>query len=331
MSKVITCKNYRRFGVEIELNTTTDIIKDKHSVPDGADIVASLIQSVCDDPVTLNGWLHVNNNNGWIIKPDSTCGIEINSPVMKGGFDLLKLCKIVEALSQHKGIKADNRCSFHVHVNMEDLSYREIGTILAWWIKCEGVFFDSIKSSRKCHRHTQLIGMSDCFNHNIRYNSTDIIDLLSDVKYHSANAYHMRQNRRKSVEFRIAGNEFCLNPIFVKNWVRLLLHFVDMSLNKGFPKPYKSNDPWTGLLWLNPKEVFQFLNFDQNDISQGLKQVKSWFLDQLRRNVNQPNIGIWQAGFRSYASKEIRELLKYENDLSDEENHTLLYSKDYLL
>jgi len=333
MGKLNTCEFYRRFGVEIELNTTTNIIKDKKHVPDGSEVVAEIIRKVCNDYIALNGWLHVNNNDSWIIKPDSTCGIEINSPILKGGFDLAKLCKVVENLAKHPEIRADERCSFHVHVNLEDLDEQQIGAVLAWWIKCEAVFFDSVPLQRKCHRHAQLIGMCDRFeSHIANYPADYIIDALSDVKYHSANVYHMRQKRRKSAEFRIAGNEFCLNPIFVKNWIRLLLHFVECGLERGMPPRVRQGDPWTGLFWLSPKEVFQFLKFNDNNlISPGLKQTKHWFLKQLRRNVTQSGIGFWQSALREPAIKEISEMVVAEEPVTDQDQDTLLYSKEFFL
>lgn len=323
MSKIITCENYRRFGVEIELNTTTNIIKPKHLVPDGSDVVAGIIRKTCKDEVFLNGWLHVNNNESWIIKPDSTCGIEINSPILKGGYDLAKLCRVVQGINEHPNLSADERCSFHVHVNMEDCSSRQIGAALAWWVKAEGVFFDAIPMQRKCHRHVQLIGMSDSFRPNYEYDHTQVIEKLSDVKYHSANCYHMVQNRRRSIEFRTAGHEYCLNPIFAKQWIRLLLHFVDRAINIGMPH---------NLNWLSTQEFFSMLLFTQSNLSPGMKQVKIWFLKQLRRHTMDGGYGLWSPGLRRTSMDQVRDLCAKEPDLDvNHSQDTLLYSKDFFL
>lgn len=327
------CKFHRRFGAETELNTTTGKIQDKNIIPDGSDLVGSLIRKVCRDNITLQGWQHINNNKGWVIKPDSTCGIEVNTPILKGGYDLLKLCKVTEEFKNHPKITADERCSFHVHVNYQDLTANQIGTILAWWVKCEGVLFDSIPAKRKIHRHTQLIGMSDAVYLTQRVTPESLIDVLSDVKYHSANVYHMRQKRRQSIEFRIAGNDHCLNPLYIKCWIRFLLHLSKRALKKGFPKNYKFGDPWTGLSWLNVKEVFDFLEFnDDSNLSLGMQQVKYWFIDRLKTNVNDANIGIWNNKLRKESDKQIREISKlHPNPFKNVSENTLLYSKDYLI
>lgn len=329
MNNNIIFNSYRRFGVEIELNTSTGIIREKEEIPDGSDIVASLIRNVCNDSVQLNGWLYVNNNKSWVIKPDSTCGIEINSPILKGVYDIAKLTKIVQNIQQNPIIQSDSRCSFHVHVNLEDLNDTQIATLMAWWIKCEGVFFDSIISSRKCHRHTQLIGMSNLFESHKNYSLDYILSSLSDVKYHSASLYHMRQKRRKSVEFRIAGHDFCTNPLAVKNWVRLLLHFVDIAAKMDFPSKYNKNDIWSGLLWLNPKEVFELLNFDKQNLSEGMKQVRHWFLNQLKMNANEASLGVWKAGSRNQSVREIRQLSILDDFVPPEDINIALFSDKY--
>lgn len=331
MNKIIT-ENYRRFGIEIELNTTTDIIRSKDEIPDGAPLVGSIIQKVAREPVELHGWHHTNNNNCWVIKPDGSCGMEICSPILKGCYDLTKLVKVVDVLSKTPHIQADQRCSFHVHVNMEDLSNYEIGTILAWWIKCEAVFFDSLPSYRRCSRHTQLIGMSELFHHDRNYKPDEIIEKLSVVKYHSVNAYHMRMKRRKSVEFRIAENAACLDPFFVKNWIRLLLHFVEM-MHQKMPKNYASGDPNSGLLWLNPKQVFRLLRFNSPQLSPGLKQTRDWFLQRLYNNIGQAarDNGLWQLGTRTVARQDVFELSRKFRIDPTQDRDTLLYSGELLI
>lgn len=326
MNKLIECKSYRRFGIEIELNTTTDVIKKGDQVPDGAEYVAGIIKQVCKDNVHLNGWLHVNDNTGWVIKPDSTCGIEINSPIMKGGYDLVKLLRVVQLLNENN-IKADHRCSFHVHVNLEDLTNLQIASVLAWWIKCEGVLFDLLPAKRKCNRHTQLIGLTDLFEHDQIYHYRNLISALGTVKYYSASVYHLRKERRRSIEFRIAGNEFCKDPIAVKNWIRFLLHFVEVAKEK-YPV-FDFKDQWSGLSWLDPKDVYQFLKFDSKCLSLGMQQTKQWFLNTLLKNASETNIGIWEPGFRNHAINQIETLHRKEYIENTDDINTQLYSEKY--
>jgi len=329
MNKIIV-DNYRRFGTEIELNTTTDVLKPKEEVPDGAPLVARLIRQVTNSKVELHGWHHTNNNNCWIIKPDGSCGMEICTPILKGAYDLTKLVRVVDVLSGEPTIKSDRRCSFHVHINLDDLKVSQIGSILAWWIKCEPVFFDFLPTYRRCSRHTQLIGMSDLFEHNRVYGPEDIIDRLSTVKYFSINTYHMRQKRRKSLEVRVADHTACLDPMFVKNWIRLILRFVEVS--KTMPKKTSTYSSYkSALAWLDPIEVFAHLGFDQTNLSDGMKQCRDWFLLKLSENAPLMTTGIWQPGTRDKALYEIKQMVrKYQPNFS-EDQETLLYSPKYML
>jgi hypothetical protein len=81
----------------------------------------------------------------------------------------------------------------------------------------------------------------------------------------------------------VVENEACLDPFFIKNWIRFLLHFVEVTKNLLLPHDYREGNPWSGLLWLNPKDVFKVLKFDEL-MSDGLRQMKDWFIGRIMRN-----------------------------------------------
>jgi hypothetical protein len=286
--------------------------------------------------VELQGWDHVHNNAYWVIKPDNSCGIEINSPILKGWRGLKKLLVLVEALRE-AGIRADQRCSLHLHVNIADLSVRQLATVIAYYIKCEHVFFDSVPAQRKSNRYCQLLGMTDLFQHNTLLTPEELIARVSAVKYYSMNTYHFFKgggfsndnHRKKTMEFRIAEGVACVNPMTVKCWTRLLLHFVETTSEKILPGRYRDGDPWTGLVWLSPKQVFHLLGFDQDDLSPGLKQVRSWFLKRLINNSYNTGLpGIWSNEGRSLVRVEYEELGRR---WLTEEDGDGLYDKKYIL
>lgn len=324
------CDLSRRFGVEIELNTTTGIIKSKEYVPDGGEEVARLIRRVVTEPVELHGWHYTNNNNCWVIKPDGSCGIEVCSPILKGAVDLAKLVKIVQHFRDDPRIQSDRRCSFHVHVNVEDLSNYQIASVLASWIKCEGVLYDSLPGYRKCSRHAQLIGMSNLVDHVDTPVVERLIEILSYTKYHSASTYHLRKGRRRSIEFRIAENSFCTNPLAVKNWIRFLLHFIACTKDRKLPKRYRPNDPWSGLVWLDLLRVWVLLGFNSKQLSPGLNQVRHWFLQRLLQNTCQTSLGIWEEGMRDHTWQQLQKLVSKVSRQTEANEATLLYSKELM-
>lgn len=344
MDRVLDCQNYRRFGVEIELNTSDGVIRKldryKGEIPLGADKVALIIKRTLNEHVEIQGWDYNYNNNLWIVKPDSSCGMEVCSPVLKGWIGLSKIVKIAEAFRK-KNIKSDKRCSLHVHVNISDLTKEQLASVIAWYIKCEHVFIDSVPSHRKINRYCQVIGMTDLFQENYNITIDELLNSVSKVKYYGLNAYHFMKgggfcpnnDRKKTIEFRIGENDMCLDGLDLKNWIRLLIHFVEVTKSRPLPEPYEKNNPWTGLLWLDPADVFRVLNFDE-PCSQGLLQVKNWFIKRILKNsLDNNSKGLWSPEVRIYARNN---LLKFLGKIDNEEHpstdrESLLFDKKYII
>ena len=157
-----------------------------------------------------------------------------------------------------------------------------LGIVMAYWIKCESVFLDSVPVNRKRNRYCQCIGLCDLFDHNTQYGPKDIVRSLGQQKYYTVNTYHLCQNRRPTVEFRIVESEGCLDPYLVKNWIRLLIHFVEVAKRHQMPRPYVQGDKWSSLLWLDPEDVMGFLGFNGGyELSRGMEQTRNWFLARL--------------------------------------------------
>lgn len=335
------CRSYRRFGAEIEINALDGSTRrpnaDIGEIPLGADLLAKVIYTKLLEPVEIHAWDYYHNNTNWIIKHDTSCGMEINTPVLKGWRGLKKLMKCVEGVNE-SGLTADERCSLHIHINISDLDLDQLATVIAYYIKCEHVIFDSFPGSRKNNRYCQLLGMTDLFTHNVMPDPDELLSAVSGTKYYSMNAYHFvrgggfstSNSRRKSVEFRIAENEGCIDPFYVKNWVRFLIHFFDVTKDMPMPSRYREGDVWSGLLWLSPNDVFKLLKFDNESLlSNGLRQVRRWFVNRLKQNVMCEDMsGIWSQAGRQKNWAEITELTMEDNDEQDQDR---LYGKQYVI
>jgi len=331
MDELITCENHRRFGVEIEINSFNGVSRPpKGEMPKGIEYVGNLVAKISKDPVEIRTWQHTHNNDVWVIKPDSSCGIEVCSPIVKGWHGLKKILKVIEAFQQDKKIKSDDRCAFHLHVNMIDINDQDLGTILAYWIKCEPVFMDAAVPKRKRNRYCQQIGVSNVFDHEDILNYKSIIGELAKTKYYTVNTFHyMGKGKRKTIEFRLMENDCCVDPFAAKNWIRLLMHFVAMTRYMKMPSFYIPRDPWSSLLWLDPKDVFSLLDFDKQNLSDGLLQTRTWFLERLLKNTSRVNLpGVWSKEGRSVSRKQILELSK-EIDVSFDISEDLLYGERF--
>jgi hypothetical protein len=326
----------RRFGVEIELNALdsrdfkrTPLKKDE--LPLGVEYIGDLITKITNFPVEIKKHHHTHNNNAWVIKPDSSCGIEICPPPGKGWHSLKNTCKVVHAFREDPLIMLDHRCSLHVHVEVADCKSVgetdckksvDLAKILMYWIKSEGVFLDSVPMNRKRNKYCQCIGLLDLFECETPFNPEMIIKRMGNQKYFSMNSYHMIKGNRDTVEFRIMGNEGCDDPFVVKNWIRLLVHFVEMAKAAPLPQSYVTDDPWSGFAWLNPMEVMELLKFTpEHELSDGLTQTRNWFIGRLQKNIaDNLTDGVFSSKGREIAAKQINELaLKY--NIKEEDVH----------
>lgn len=345
MESVIDSYSSRNFGIEIETNTHDGIVVSlgEDDIPFGAEEVAFSLRNALKENVVLDGWGHSVNNESWIVKPDSSCGIEVCSPVLSGWHGINSVVRASQALRDSK-FQADKRCSMHIHVDVSDLSYEDLASLFSWYLKCELVFMDSVPANRKQSKYCHMLGMSHYLQTSTDLASmgrSSLISLISNYKYHATNAFRIMRGgdysgeRKKTMEFRIVGNEGCLDPMHIKCWVRFVLHFVDTAISKLAPKKPKAGCPETGIMWLDPKDVYKFLRFNSS-LSLGLQQVKEWFSWQLMENCCSGkhflNHGIFSKEGRSRAIEEYKEMfadLKREHTVGDEAE--LLYGKKYIV
>lgn len=313
--------NYNRlFGVEIELNSLDGRDFEKFplangELPLGIDYLGHLLVKNLKSPVKIKTWHHTHNNlNYWICKPDRSCGIELCSPICNGN-DINKVEKVISLLGSDPKVMIDKRCSFHVHINVEDCLCKNtlfghldwsldkselLAAILAWWVKCEPVFLDSVGESRKRSRHAMCIGCTDMFTSSEKVSVFKVNTKLSRCKYFTCNCFHLGKGRRPTVEFRIIGNKGCTNPRLAKNWIRLLVHFVDMAKLRGLPENY---------LWLDPKAVFSFLGFTgEFKLCRELEEARNWFLASIISNIEANLPGVWSQPARAFAKMQAEEL-----------------------
>jgi hypothetical protein len=265
-----------RFGVEIEVNLPEDEVPVRGAT--GIHKVAEKLRGAGME-AEVSQWQYTNDNRSWVCKPDSSCGLEVCSPVLRRD-EVGEVLRAVEAL---KPFSLDHRCSFHVHVDVKDLIPAELCSVLAWWVKCEHVFLDFAVPLRKSNKYCRCIGATDLFSISDEVSLDHLVRRLGN-KYLSLNTFHMVEGRRKSVEFRLG--EAADNADFVENWISLVLRFVDASVSSLPPDDYG---------WLDPEDIFEFMEFDRL----GLKNLRSWFLNRLIRNCEFGK-GMWSPSSRHH-------------------------------
>lgn len=307
--KYLTWDYSRRFGAEIEINSFNGESRCPiNELPEGIHYVGTIINKLKRAKVLLHKHGHDHNNDCWVIKPDGSCGMEVCSPVSKGNYGINNVCEVVETFANNSRIKADQRCSLHVHVEISDLAEEYLLRIFQWWVKCEAVFMDAMPSYRKNNRYCQFIGSLALFSPNTKITPPELFHQLGETKYTSINSYHYWYKKRETIEFRIMDNTCCKDAVALKNWLRLVIHFVEMA-QKTPILDYQEGNYWSGWYWLDPNDVFSFLGFNEN-LAPEMQEVRAWFLSRLILNGNK---GKYLLGpdIRQYAYKQYEEMESY--------------------
>jgi len=330
----------RRFGVEIEINAFDGLNRPDggRDRPAGMEAVCKLVQQYAAEWCQIRGYAHTEKNDTWVIKPDASCGMEVVTPPIKGWKGVMGVCKVVEAFRVHPDIKADRRCSVHVHAEVADLTDEQLAAVVAWWIKCEPVLMDAMPVERKMNRYCQKIGLLSLLQHDSILSPRELIDRIADVKYYSLNTHLMKKSGyvRKTIEARIAEAAGCTDPYLVKNWIRLFLHFIEMTSRRGLPGKYEEGNPMSGYCWLDPEDVLTVLGFGgQYELSKGLTQTRNWFLARLKKYLTPDT----EEGLPRYvAHRQLAAILdrlkaegteiKEDDHLSPEELQEAVYGED---
>lgn len=282
-----------RFGIEIELNSldSRDFVKNplgKGERPEGMERVSSVLRGI-DVDCEVHDWRYNHDPKVWSCKPDNSCGMELCSPVM-GMEEIDSMVAVMDALAGDDSLKTDSRCAFHAHLELSTTACdSSLGSILAWWIKCEHVFMDFAHPSRKNNRYCRPIGITDIVDSEDVVSSEILFKKLSS-KYLSLNTFHIFNRRRASIEFRIA--EGTKDSEFARAWIEILVCFAERAEAAGLPGDY---------LWMHPREVLEFLDLDR-----GLQEK---FLERLVSNCRADASEFFSASTRIHALEVYSEML----------------------
>lgn len=272
-----------RFGVEIELDALDgrDFSARPLSpgeMPEGTDLVAETAASVGAE-VQVHGWRHNHNNSVWVCKPDSSCGIELCSPVLDES-RMGEVLAVMDALASRPEITSGPNCALHVHVDASQFisglpeSSESLCAILAWWVKCEAVMLDSVPPTRRNSRFCRCIGLTDLFSHDEKVVPCMAVSKLQD-KYLTLNTHHLVGRKRNSIEFRIL--EGTKDSRLCRSWLEFVLGFVRGSVAAGIPNEYT---------WVSLEDVERLVASPSST---------EWLRSRILENSPSPNSRFWRA------------------------------------
>lgn len=288
----------RKFGVELEVGN--EIKKPT---------IRRLIKLKSEKTVQTSRYVPSINNSWWHVKDDATCGvlgrdgpkgIEIASFVASGVSDLSHICEVADFLST-SGVKVNDNCGLHIHVDASDITIEQVGRILSSWIKIESFLSLALPIRRRNNFYCEMIsGKADNIYSLIGLGKQRIERNIATVIYEilrpdDISLYENRDRRvtlnlvnycraikqnhlnRKTIELR--WPEGTLNGNDIKNWVRLFLNFIEYAKNS----PVLDNNDFPSL-----QEGLNILGLGHRNnfciLSEGLLATKIWLLERMLKN-----------------------------------------------
>ena len=206
----------RSFGVEVEYACTFKELK-------------SIASKAIEQIYGKNSWVSkkskyetVTKTDKWHIKMENDSTSELCSP-LSTLHDISKMKKVYK-LIQKSGIKCDEDCGVHLHVDCGD---SEPNKILACWLYCEDAMFDCCHPDRKdnacCEAETNCIKKNKSIYELI---STDFISYrhTSSVDFVWYDPDDSRV-KRKSVEVRVKEGTTNANNLVA--WIKFVVKWFD--------------------------------------------------------------------------------------------------------
>ncbi len=181
---------------------------------------------------------------GWEIKSDGSLehGIELspeNSNHLYWNEDSLMQIKEVLALCRVYRAQAKNTCGLHIHVNVKNLSDKQIQNIIHEWIhkqqfvaKRFNVSKERIENTCKFLPKKELHKLTEKSIHEFRHNKHSSFggyDYL-DNKYYSLNILHLPKGEYETLEFRLFSATTNFKEI--KSAINWVLNFIKDSLER---------------------------------------------------------------------------------------------------
>lgn len=202
----------RRFGVEIEHNGIS------------LDATARALRGAGFD-VVHEGWTH-RVCREWKVVPDSSCGNEAVTPIMRGSAGFASLKTAMGAL-RSAGARVDVRCGMHVHLDMSDLTGPEIARLVALYVSHQDDIDNLLPRSRRGNTYARRVdaGELDTILDSFTRFGIAPARWSQDRRYRTINV--MAFPKYGSIEVR--QHQGTLNFTKARAWVLLMMALVEVA------------------------------------------------------------------------------------------------------
>lgn len=173
----------RKFGVEIEFRDRAARWDETMSFREtiAAALTAAGIETV------VESYNHRTRRH-WKLTTDSSCGLELVSPVLHGFEGLNAVRKALEVLAAN-GVVVDNSCGLHVHHDAADFSVASMKRVVKLYSQFEGVIDQLHDESRRANMNSYCQSMTRIGEY--FYEQANVERLISSIndRYYKVNLH----------------------------------------------------------------------------------------------------------------------------------------------
>lgn len=208
-----------RYAPELEIELPAKIDADK----------------LIDRGKTLKGWeikADGSLNNGIELSPENANHLYYNPD------SLMQIKEVLALVRVYRG-KAKDTCGLHIHINVRNLSDKQILTIIKEWIHRQRYIAKKFKVSKERIEETcKLLPKSELHKltekeiHSFRNNLRTSFKAYGylDEKYYSLNVSHLPKNDYQTIEFRLFSGS--VNYREIKEVIYFTLNFIKEALER---------------------------------------------------------------------------------------------------
>jgi hypothetical protein len=181
---------------------------------------------------------------GWEIKHDGSLenGIELSpengNHLYYNEDSLMQIKEVLALIRVYRG-KAKSTCGLHIHINVRNLSDKQILTIIKEWVaKQKFIVKRFIVSKERLENTCKLLPKNELHKltekeiHSFRNNLRTSFRTYGyvDEKYYSLNASHLPKHDYQTIEFRLFSGT--VNYREIKEVIYFVLNFIKESLER---------------------------------------------------------------------------------------------------
>ena len=227
--KLAKLNTARTFGIEIEFNNQSEMSQQQ---------LATYINKKFRRLECIGESYNHTTQAHWKIVTDSTCGLELVSPILSGQKGMKDAQCIIDCLASIEGVEVNRSCGIHVHVGAQGITPQGMRNVILQYAKNEEIINSVLAPSRRDTRWARpLVGNGNNGRYqsmeelaNQLYSCQTVGEIVSRMggRYNTVNVQCW--NRQRTVEFRQHGGS--LDSEKILNWAHFLVNTVETCMTE---------------------------------------------------------------------------------------------------